>query len=132
MGVDTKRWIAKVMLHLLWNENGAGLLEMLVAVAIVGVALTTFITALSTGSLSVGTLNEATVAQGLAQSQMEKIKAATYAAGYTSDLTLPAGYGVAINVSSIPGANINIQKITVTINRDSQPVLVMEDYKVNR
>ena len=104
--------------HFLRSEHGASLLEMLVAVSIVGIALAVFITALSTGSLSVSALNESTVAQDLAQRQIEQLKSATYdstGASYTK-VTAPSGYSIVLAVNSAIYADNKIQKLSVTIS----------------
>ena len=116
------------------SENGSSLMEMLVAVSIVGIALGVFITALSTGSLSVSALNEATVAQQLAQRQIEQLKSAAYdstGASYTL-VTAPSGYTIGLAVNSAIYADNKIQKLTVTVSHNAQQVLVVEDYKGNR
>jgi prepilin-type N-terminal cleavage/methylation domain-containing protein len=115
------------------GENGFSLMEMLVAVAIIGIAITVFITALSTGSLSVSALNVGTIAQDLAQRQIEQIKSATYdstGASYTL-VTAPSGYTIGLAVNSALYADNKIQKLTVTISHNAQQVLVVEDYKGN-
>jgi type II secretory pathway pseudopilin PulG len=116
------------------NESGLGLVEMLVAVSLMGLVATAFISALSTGSLAVGTQSEQTIAQQLAQTQQEVIKAAAYSttgAGYPA-VTAPSGYSVAFTVNSSIYSDTNIQKITVTISRDGTQILTTEGYKVNR
>ena len=116
------------------NENGFSLMEMLVAVSIVGIAFSVFMTALSISSLSVGTLNEATVAQDLAQRQIEQLKSAAYdstGASYTL-VTAPSGYTIGLAVNSAIYADNKIQKLTVTISHNAQQVLVVENYKGNR
>ena len=116
------------------GESGMGLLESLVAIGVAGIALTAFITALSTGSLAVGTLRQATSAQELAQSQIEQIKASAYdgsGASYTI-IPTPAGYSIGLNVDSTVYSDNNIQQIIVTVFRNSSIVMILEDYKVNR
>ena len=120
--------------NILRSENGSSLMEMLVAVSIVGIALGVFITALSTGSRSVSALNEATVAQQLAQRQIEQLKSAAYdstGASYTL-VTAPSGYTIGLAVNSAIYADNKIQKLTVTISHNAQQVLVVENYKGNR
>ena len=133
MGIGSRRKLA-VRTSRLDGERGSTLVELVVAAAIVGVALATFIAALSTGSLSVGELNRETVAQSLAQRQLEQLKDAAYdATGASYSLvSTPAGYSIALNVNSALYADTNIQKITVTVSKDAQSVLVLENYKVNR
>ncbi len=116
------------------GQQGLGLVETLVAVAILGIAVVAFIVALSVGSTAVGGQNEATVAQGLAQSQLEYTKSQAYdpgAATYPAVVT-PPGYNLTVAVASLPGTDADIQKVTVTVLRDGAGVLTASDYKVNR
>lgn len=116
------------------GQRGLGLAETLVAVAILGTAMVAFIGAISAGSLAAGSQNEEVVAQSLAQAQLEYTKNYTYDPGASTypAVSAPEGYEVSAAVSSVPGTDTDIQKITVTITRDSVNLLVVEDYKVNR
>jgi type II secretory pathway pseudopilin PulG len=116
------------------SQKGIGLAEALVAVAILGTAVVSFVIALSTGSLAVNEQNKETTAQSLAQTQIEYTKNYPYAAGATTYpvLTPPATYSVTVGVTPVTGADTNIQKITVTVLKDSKSVLMVTDYKVNR
>jgi type II secretory pathway pseudopilin PulG len=117
------------------RQQGFGLAETLVAVAVLGTSVVAFVVALSTGSLTVNEQDTETRAQCLAQSQMEYIKGYPYAPGastYPAALAAPADYSVSVNVSSVPGADANVQKITVSVLRGSQNVFTVSDYKVNR
>lgn len=118
----------------LGDERGISLVESLVAVAILGFALVVFLSALSTGSMAVGTVNEQVTAQNLARSQLESTESQDYltAPANYDTITSPAGFTVSAEASSIPGAGDDIQKITITVYRDGQAILVVEDYKVNR
>ena len=129
------------------DERGLGLVESVVAVAILGIAMVSFVTALSTGSIAVREGDQETVAQSLAHAQMEYVKsypyqreAVTYPYAYIYDETynpdpiiLPEGYDIHVAVSSIPeAAATDIQKITVTISREGVDRLTVDNYKVNR
>lgn len=116
------------------DQTGLGLMETLVAVAILGTSVVAFVVALSAGSIAVGEQSEEVVAQSLAQTQLEYTKSYAYdpvAITYPA-IDAPDGYTIAINVSSIPGTDTDIQKVTVTISRESESILIVEDYKVNR
>jgi hypothetical protein len=65
---------------------------------------------------------------------MESVKDAAYdVTGATyATVSAPAGYAVVLNVDSGVYVNSNIQKVTVTVQRSSIPVLAIEGYKVNR
>lgn len=116
------------------SERGAGLVEVLVAVAIVGVTLVVFLAAVSTGSIGVATTEERVTAENLARSQLEYTKSETYLAAPASypTVTPPAGYTVSADASSIPEGDGSVQKITVTVARDGETLLTVEDFKVDR
>ena len=130
------------------DQRGLGLVESLIAVAILGIAVVAFVMALSTGTVAVGECNQQVVAQSLARTQLEYTKsylydpqATTYPYVYTYDetynpspITLPEGYAIDVEVEAIlePATDANIQKITVTISRGGEDILTIEDYKVNR
>ncbi|MFA5309620.1 MAG: type II secretion system protein [Dehalococcoidales bacterium] len=116
------------------DQRGFGLAETLVAVAVLGTAVVAFVVSLSAGSLAVSEQDKETVAQTLAQTQMEYIKnypfnpgAATYPA-----VAAPAGYTITINVNPVSGTDTNIQKITVNILRSGTSIFLVSDYKVKR
>jgi len=110
---------------------GFGLVDAVIAVAVAGTAVVAFVAALSTGSLAVNELDEQTVAQRLAVSQLEEIKSSSYETSY-SLVDTPSGYSISVGVSSTPDADVNIQKITVTISRDGEGIFTVANYKVNR
>ena len=116
------------------DQRGLGLVETLVAVALLGTSVVAFAAGLSAGSIAVGEQDNAGVAQGLAQSQMEDTKSAAFSPGAGSYPTLaaPAGYSVSVGGSEGPGTDADLQKITVTVFRDGQSVLAVTGYKGNR
>ncbi len=116
------------------GQRGLGLVETLVAVAILGTSVVAFVVALSTGSIAIGLQDEEVVAQRLAQAQLEYTKSYAYNAGAGTypAIIAPEDYTVSVNVSSIPNTDDDIQKITATVLRDGENVLIVEDYKVNR
>lgn len=116
------------------GQKGLGLVETLVAVAILGTSVVAFVAALSAGSIAVGEQDEKVVAQSLAQTQLEYTKSYLYDPEATTYPTVdtPEDYIISVNVTSIPDTDADIQKITVTISRDSENILTVEDYKVNR
>jgi type II secretory pathway pseudopilin PulG len=120
------------------NESGFGFLEALAALAILGVVAVTFLSGLATTSKAVMIADEQALAEGLARSQLEYLKNYPYeydADDYPVDpaLTIPTGWSVLTPVvTPVHATDDGIQKITVTIQRNSQTVFVMEAYKVNR
>ena len=115
------------------RQAGLGLVETLVAVAILGTCVAAFAAGLSAGSLASGEHRVETVAQSLAQNELELIKRAPFDPAGTYEATAaPEGYDLVIAVEAVPGADADIQKITVTVLRDGEAVLTLADYKVNR
>jgi type II secretory pathway pseudopilin PulG len=130
------------------KERGIGLVESLVAVAILGTAGVAFVLSLSTGAIAVRESDQETVAQSLARAQLEYVKNYPYHAAptsypyvYTYDktynpspVTLPEGYDISLSASTIlqAGGNSDIQKITVIISRNGEDILTIADYKVKR
>ena len=116
------------------SQKGIGLVETLIAVAILGTSVVAFIVALSVGSLTANEQNKETIAQGLAQTQMEYTKNYTYNPSATTYpvLAVPNTYSVTVGVTTVPGTDTNMQKITVTVLKDGVNILTVSDYKVNR
>jgi len=114
-------------------EAGLGLVETLVAVAILGTCVAAFAAGLSAGSLASGEHRVETVAQSMAQNELELIKRAPFEPAGTYEATAaPEGYDLELAVEAVPGADADMQKITVTVLRDGKAVLALADYKVNR
>jgi len=128
------RFNKKLAIGRLKGESGISLAETLVALAILGVSASAFITALSTGAISVRIQDELALSQGLAQSEMEVIKAAPYDVTGQSYPVLngPPGYTIALQTDSSIYGESHIQQITVTVMHDENTVLTLENYKVNR
>ena len=118
----------------LYSQKGMGLVETLVAVAILGTSVVAFVVGLSAGSLSVNEHDKETIAQGLAQTQMEYTKNYAFIPGAVTypTLAVPPTYSVSVDVLAVPGADANIQKVTVSVLKDSVNIITISDYKVNR
>ena len=117
------------------GEAGIGLVEALIAVGILGLALTALLSALSTGSMAVSRTDERVAAENLARSQLEYTKSQPYQplpATYLTVTPSPNDYGVAVAAEPVPGGDSGVEKITVTVTRGSKQLLVVEDYKVDR
>ena len=116
------------------SQHGIGLVETLVAVAILGTSVVAFIVSLSAGSLTANELNRETIAQSLAQTQIEYTKYYAFIPGAATYpvLAVPATYSVSVDVFDVPGTDTNIQKVTVTVQKDSETILTVSNYKVNR
>ena len=126
--------LVKFRKFLVRDQKGLGLVETLVAVAILGTSVVAFVAALSAGTITVNEQDEEVVAQRLAQTQMEYTKGYAYDSGASTypTVTAPAGYIIVVRVNTVPNTDSDIQKITVTIQRDGGDIYTIEDYKVNR
>jgi len=113
------------------DQRGLGLVETLVAVAILGTAVVAFATGLSAGSIAVRGQDEIAVTQGLAQTQLEYTKSYAYNPGAVTypAVAAPPDYSISVGVSAVPGTDANMQKITVTVSREGQAIETVEGYK---
>lgn len=116
------------------REAGLGLVETLVAVAILGTCVVAFAGGLSAGSMASNEQRLEVVAQELAQNELEFVKSTPFApgAGTYPTVATPPGYVLNVAASAVSGGDANIQKITVNVLKDGQSVLTVADYKVNR
>jgi len=142
------------------NSKGVGLIEVLIALAILGIVAVAFLGGLSTSLKAVFISDERSTAQSLAQSQMEYVKNQDY---ITNDVQaeylklnssdIPSGYDIKSldrngnvfddgeHIIGVPWDTENgqpstndegIQKITIAVEHNGNEVLTLEDYKVNR
>ncbi len=114
------------------SERGASLIEVVVALALLGVIGIVFLSATATSSSTRLIADEHASARILAESQMEDVMKQTYAFAY-DPVPIPAdypGYSAMIDVDNL--RNGNIQKITVTVTHHIKDITKLESYKVNR
>jgi prepilin-type N-terminal cleavage/methylation domain-containing protein len=116
------------------SEAGFGLVESLVALAILGSALVVFLGGMSTGLLSTSQSDRLSTAHELARSQMEFTKADAYdAPPHTyAPVAAPAGYTVTSEAAAVSGADAEIELITVRVTHGGSVVYSLEGYKVHR
>ena len=114
-------------------------METVIALAILGVVSVCFLNGLTSASKSVFIADERTTAESLAQSQMEWVRNASYSYNATaySSAPIPGGkdyqhYSTLIAAESLHTPDEGIQKVTVTIIRDSKELVHLEGYKVDR
>ena len=126
----------KMRRHLLDGcSRGVGLIEVLIALAIMGGVVVIVISTLSAGTKTVGTLDEISTAENIAQSKLEYTKSDTFQslpATYDVISPLPANYSVTIEASAVSNRDANLQKIVVTVYHQGENVTVKEGYKVDR
>ena len=121
------------------GQVGFTMIETLVALVLVALLGTAFLSALATVARGTMVADEQTAAHSLAQSQMESAKAASYITGATSysPSALPSdaeytGYAIGIAALAIHTPDDGIQKLTVTVSKNNRQILSLEGYKVNR
>ncbi|MFJ3841488.1 prepilin-type N-terminal cleavage/methylation domain-containing protein [Streptomyces sp. NPDC090054] len=109
------------------GEEGETLIEVLVAVVLMGVAFVTIFGGMGTAIISSVTQQKVTGADSVIRSAAEKVVSAPYvscASGYETP-TPPAGYTVTVEIEywdglsafgrSCPTADTGVQKVTLTV-----------------
>ena len=136
-------------MKLVSGQKGTTLIEVLIAIALLGMIAVPFLTALSTSSRALIIADERTTAESLVRSEIEYVKSQDYCdASWSYNVTsvgslssdhpcwfveshaLPDNckdYSLTVNASFIVGDGI--RKITVTVERDGEPVLTTSTYK---
>ncbi len=133
------------------SEKGFALIETLVALALLGITAVGLLSGLSTTFRAGMVSQERVVAESLAKSQWEYIRAQDYipTAEYNpndpgncyqlidiSDELVVKGYAIEIGTPATiigPGdGEFELQSITVLIKRDSKQILTISDYRVGR
>ena len=117
-------------MKLIRGQKGQTLIEVLIAIALLGVIAVPFLTALSTSSRALIIADERTTAESLVRSQMEYVKSQEYnTTGYDviADADIPAGFDV--NLSPPTELMPGLQNITVKVYRGNESVLTTSTYK---
>jgi Tfp pilus assembly protein PilV len=125
------------------DQRGVGLVESLVASALLGIALVALMASLSTLAIASRGAEDRAVGQATARAQIARIKAAPYQASgdYSSHYeSLPAGYTRTVTVTWWDGIsawsgtqNANgLQKLVVTVADNGAPAATVEFVKASR
>ena len=122
-----------------YHESGTTLLETVIALAVLGTIAVTFFSGVITTSKAAFMADERATAESLAQSQIEWAANATYVYDTIqySPAPIPSGrdyinYSANITAQSLHPSDDGIQKITVTVSRSGETVIILEGYKVYR
>jgi len=134
-------------MRLVSGQKGTTLIEVLIAIAILGMIAVPFLTALSTSSRALIIADERTTAESLVRGEIEYVKSQDYCNApwsYEVDSTgstlspnppcwlveshaLPDNckdYSLTVNASFIVGEGVSIQNITVTVERNNDKLVL--------
>lgn len=117
------------------SSKGFSLIEVIIAIALLSMLAVAFFGGLSTGLKVLVRTNELETARNIAEKQMEYVMELPYATSYTP---VDTSTDYPVNIFAEPmtpdGSDIDIQKIAVTVyhNGKLEPVITLEDYKVQR
>ena len=139
------------------SEKGISLIEVLIALGILGLVAAAFLSGLATTSKALIIANQRTTAESLVRSQMEYVKEQPYEWAeddgeviYLLITGIPDGYTIwsfdraGATVTDIIGvpwdsennqavtSDAGLQKIKLVIKHQEKEVLTLEDYKVDR
>jgi prepilin-type N-terminal cleavage/methylation domain-containing protein len=142
------------------GEKGFSLMEVALAMALLGVVAVAFLTALATGSRTIFVADERATAESLARTQMEYVRGQEYSGapwnytvtpsaldstdppGWWTDNPPPLltaeydGYSAGIDVEPLHASDDGLQVITVTIDHlvdgDMKEIFVLEGYRALR
>ena len=117
------------------QQAGFGLVESLLAVAILGSTVFMLLGGLSTGAVTVGILQEDVVAENLGRTQLEYTKSLPFNAApfsYPSISEVPEGYSITTDAVSVSSRDNNVQRLIINVYRGDKSVYILEGFKVNR
>jgi type II secretory pathway pseudopilin PulG len=116
------------------NERGVGLLEVVIAIGLLGILLAGFIPAMMGITRSNISVDDRATAKNLAERQMEYIKGQPYLTNYTTD-NYSADYpGLVVDPVEVTATgdvrDSNIQAVTLVVRRGVNEIYRLTGYRV--
>jgi prepilin-type N-terminal cleavage/methylation domain-containing protein len=127
------------------GSRGFSMLEVVIAIALLGIIAVSVLSALQTAALAFIIADRRATAESLARTQMEWVRYSDYEGDpeegppqYDLDpqieTTLPPDFtvdttAIRLNKDENPNDDDGIQEITVTVSHDGRVVVTLEDYK---
>jgi type II secretory pathway pseudopilin PulG len=119
------------------NQRGDILLEVLIAIAILGLVGVAVLTGFSTSFRAIGVLDKKEIARNLAQNQIEYVDKLAYqydANTYPAnpEMYIPDGWSVLpVVVQPVHALDDGIQKVSVTVRWQEEDVYTLTVYKLD-
>jgi len=119
------------------SDKGFAFIETIVALALLGIVAAVFLSSIGTAAKATMIADKELTAESLARSEIEYIKGCDYdyyAMEYPLDpaLSVPSGWSVDASAEALDGRGDDIQKVTVTIQRNGENEFSAVIYKVDR
>jgi prepilin-type N-terminal cleavage/methylation domain-containing protein len=119
------------------SDKGFAFIETIVALALLGIVAAVFLSSLGTAAKATMVADKEVTAEILARSEIEYIKGCDYdyyAVEYPLDpaLSVPSGWSVDTSAEALDDRGDDIQKVTVTVQRNGENEFSAVIYKVDR
>jgi len=140
------RWLRKERIRFIREQSGISFIEILIALALLGIIAVAFLNGLTTTSKTVMMSQESVIVESLAKSQLEDIKAQIYipvadydpVTNYYVPINIPADLAGKYDIEIIIDPDyiiapdlgpFELQSITVVIKRNGKGVFTMSMYR---
>ncbi len=115
-------------------ERGFSLLEVVIAICLLGILASGFVPALSTAARTMVTVDERETAKNLAEREMEWVRTQLYASTYEDNSYVTDYPGLTVTITTaetIAGRDDhNIQEVTIVVSRGGQEITRLVDFKI--
>jgi type II secretion system protein I len=119
------------------KQQGFTIVELLVAMSILGIVAVGFLNALTSSSQAAVKAERMDAGRVIAESQMEWVKSQSFSStgNYTSNSSLMTqypGYTVTIAAETAAQRDSSIQKVTITVSHSGKVITRLQDCKAKR